>query len=120
MKYVDRGDPAIVDFVLVDLTFDGVFHTLDLSGIVAPAGANNLVHICLEVKSPEALDYVLFTKNGNSHALNGAWAVPQIPNELTRTDVLAFMDADRKIQYQGLSDFGFIEVNIIVRGWFEG
>lgn len=121
MKYVDRGDPAVSDFAIGDLTLDSGWHSLDLSGIIPVAGASHMVHIVVEVVAPEALDHIHFRKNGNSNVRNISTTSPQIPNGITRTtDMWVMCDAGRKVAYMGNSDMGFASVSIVIRGWIEG
>lgn len=44
-KHFDRGDLAAADFVKTDLTADGAFHELDLSGIIPPHTKRVIIYV---------------------------------------------------------------------------
>jgi len=58
--FVDRGDPASVDFVYTDLTRDGAWHELDISAFI-PAIARGVL-IELDIESAHADNEVIFRK----------------------------------------------------------
>lgn len=117
-KYVDRGDPVAVDFTLVDIILDGTWRDLDLSGIVAPAAANHLVHIGVGAKATKANNCIRFRKNGNVNDANIVAQFTQTANVSDNEDFLVMMDTDRKIEYNGdTDDWGAL--TIVVRGWIE-
>lgn len=97
-KYADRGDPAVPDFTEADLIMDGAWHELDLSGIVAAAGANHLVHIR---SWEDVMPNIREVGNVNDLNIGAEWVM---------------MNADRKIEYK---NFGGNFTKLVVRGWVE-
>lgn len=118
MKYVNRGDPATFDFTLADITQDDAWHDLDLSGIVAEAGAGHLVHLIAGVKGTKADNYLYFRAKGNVNEVNIVCLRTQAANVGSDEDCLILMDATRTIQYRAnINDWSAIL--IAVRGWVE-
>ncbi len=112
----DRGDPAAVDWNLGDLTEDGAFHTLDMSGVV-PAGAKA---VCL------AVDYtgsavgarIRIKKEGQANAYNIAKVQTQVANVPFWADLIVICDADRKVEYE-ITSPQTTAVGITVKGWWK-
>lgn len=117
-KYVDRGDPAAFDFTLVDIIQDDSWHDLDLSGVVAPAGASHLVHLIVGVKGTKADNYLYFREKGNVNEVNIICVRTQAANVASDEDCIVMMDATRKIQYKAAVD-DWTAILIAVRGWVE-
>lgn len=105
MKYVDRGDPAEVDFTQADLTLDDAWHELDLSAIVPAAGANHLVHL-----KALATITIAFREVGNINTIN---VTPEATG--MHADSWVMLDANRKIEY--MTSAGMIGT-LTVRGWW--
>lgn len=120
MIYVDRGDPATFDFTQADLILDMAPHDLDLSAIVPPAGANQLVHLMVRgnaavITSPFP-PMLLIRKKGNANWMNVTGFGTQVSNLYAAAgDVWVMLDANRVIEYRGNVDI----VDIVVRGWME-
>ena len=114
-SYVDRGDPASVDFDHTGLTMDGAWHTLDLSGIIGAAGASRLCHIALSGASASAGRYILMRKKGNTNTRNRLALSAAVTNETFRQDGWVMLDASRHIEY--LVSGAFTSIEIVVRGW---
>lgn len=117
MKYVDRGDPGDPDFTEANLSADAAWHELDLSGIVAEAGANHLVHLSLQTYEPrpgEPSNEVIFKarKLGNINMWNLA-----IADKIICTDLWVMVDANRKIEYWLETISGSGKIGVTIRGW---
>jgi len=110
----DRGDPAAVDFAVGDLTTDGTWRDLDLSGVV-PAGAI-LVVLSVLITSSVGTDKISFRKNGNSNAVNIGTVIAQ--NLGTNAgDIIVACDTNRVIEYATTNSAHFTVINITVKGW---
>lgn len=117
-KYLDRGDPASSDFS--SLICDGVWHELDLSGIVAPAGAGHLVHFIFCATFDFAGRAICFRKNGNAGVRNSAVVRSHIASDemsVCESDLWVMMDLFRKIEYR--ADPAVKHISLVVRGWIE-
>jgi hypothetical protein len=113
--YVDRGDPASADFNQGDLTTDGAWHDLDLSGIIDEGAV--LVHMTISIVDNAANLYIKFRKNGNSNATNIALMHNPVANIQLDGDILVACDEDGVIEYQ-CSNTSFTAIVIRVRGWW--
>lgn len=114
LTYVDRGDPAAVDFAVGVLTTDGNYHDLDLSSIV-PAGAK-AVHIKCVIEDDVAEEFVTFRENGNSNEYNNLTGYTQVANVLNVINGFVSLDSNRIIEYAATSATWTL-INILVRGW---
>lgn len=115
MRYINRGDPAVPDFTA--LTFDDLWHDLDLSGIVASAGASHLVHLRIDFSAPGPALEGWLREKGNVNTENAVRCITRDGATHSR-GIWVQMDAQRKIEYRvwaGMSTF-----NIVVRGWWIG
>ena len=113
--YVDRGDPAAVDFTVGDLTTDGAFHELDLSGIV-PAGTK-AVHIRVVVSDDLISQAFLLRKKGNTNAINTVSAITQVANIAISKDGIVSCSTDRKLEYSA-TNTTWTWITILVKGYF--
>lgn len=113
MAYKGRGDPATPDFEAGDLTLNGTPQELDLSGIVPVAGAGHLVHIAIYFTGG-VNDYFRMFKMGNVNQKNRTEAISQVDGKNAFTDGWVTLDADRKVQYQGVPPWS---LEVTVRGW---
>jgi len=116
MKYVDRGDPVTFDFSNPNFIFDSAWHSLDLSGIVPPAGANQLVHISLTLVT-SATAYWYIRETGNVNNINRLSLQP-ISAGNWELSGWVMMDAVRKIDYY-LAWTGITVARLSIRGWME-
>ena len=114
-SFVDRGDPADYDFIESDLTLDGNWHDMDLSGIV-PDGAK-AVSIRIDTITGTATAYSAFRKKGNTNESNSANALHPIANNANSTDLLCPISDARFIQYKFQSVPWFYIV-ISIKGWW--
>ena len=113
-SYVDRGDPVVSDFTKADITSDGVWHALDLSGIV-PAGAK-VVELSITLNNGAVGTYLMLRKNGNVGTGNilRQWIQTKDINIGMRG--FTPLDADRNIEYWA-SDVVWTSIYITVTGW---
>lgn len=117
-KYVDRGDPVDDDFTLIDIIADDAWHDLDLSGIVAPAGANHLVHLVVIIKATKSDNRLIFREKGNINAVNSLLIRTQAANIFADKDAFTLLDSSRVIEYKA-SPNEWVSMSIAVRGWVE-
>ncbi|GAH84380.1 unnamed protein product, partial [marine sediment metagenome] len=94
-SFVDRGDPAAVDWVTGDFTRDGAWHDLDLSAIV-PAGAKAVVFQGF-FKSSVVEEIFQLRKKGNANAVNVSQLRSQVAAVLISGDLTCPCDTDRFI-----------------------
>ena len=118
-KYVKRDDVSADDFLIGDLTVDGQFHKLDLSGIVPEAAADNLVHFKVVLANTLVTAFIVFQENGYVNGINFEAVRIQAANIPIYGHIRVEMDANRKIQYkiQNVGTYSYIK--IVIRGWFE-
>ena len=113
--YVDRGDPAVYDFSVGDLTTDTTWRDLDLSSIV-PAGAT-AVYIRIYLLDDAANSQFGFRTKGNSNAYAITLCRTQVANVVNDIIVIVKLNAGRVIQYIG-SNTTFDHIDLIVLGWW--
>ncbi|MBW1996365.1 MAG: LamG domain-containing protein [Deltaproteobacteria bacterium] len=112
----DDRDPSSHDFVLGDLTTDGNFHELDLSGIV-PTGAR-FVALGVRVKAPATYKYIQFKPrdNTNNYAVHIVYTTEaDVPNY---GYVVVRLDSNRKIYYKTVNYANWTFIYIDVMQWF--
>lgn len=114
-RFVDRGDPADHDYRTGDLTTDGAWHDMDLSGIV-PAGARAVTLRVWLMDNLTAQAFV-FRTNGNANAYNAAVVRLQAANTRISQDKIIALDANRVIEYFA-SNTVWNEYYITVKGWW--
>ncbi|OGS03972.1 MAG: hypothetical protein A2204_07615 [Elusimicrobia bacterium RIFOXYA1_FULL_47_7] len=111
--YHDRGDPSAYDYTDANLTKDGNWHDLDLSGIV-PVGTKAVSIFILA--APMTSGYALYwRKNGNSNIFNKAgmyFGAQAIMGDLTVP-----CDANRVVEYMTPHDISGI--SICIKGWWK-
>ena len=115
LNFVDRGDPATNDVTVGDLTTDGNWNDLDLSGIV-PAGAKS-VALRLVISDNIVGQAVKLRKNGNSNSENIVDHRIQIANQVQRHTVIVACDTNRVIEYFASSTV-WSAINIVTAGWW--
>lgn len=113
--YKDRGDPSNVDFTLTDLTTDGAWHDLDLSGIVPPKAKT--VKLFVVIRDDAVSSYIQFRKNGNTNVFNRTIVRTQVVNEYNDAEITVSCDSNRIIEYQARNTT-FTNISITVKGWF--
>lgn len=112
--FVDRGDPAAVDWDQGDLTEDGTWNDLDLSSIV-PAGAIAVLFTMVGIHAT-AGQYFWMRENGNTNQVNVSRFYATTSGAALAADMIVACDANRVIEYNGQSAFAAIELS--VRGWW--
>lgn len=113
--YVDRGDPAAVDFEEGDLSIDAAWHDLDLSSLVGLGAKGVLLKTTLQSASPG--DQIRYRKNGNSNEINTCGCEALRANApRTRLGIVA-LDANRVIEYNA-DDISWTTLEITVRAWW--
>jgi hypothetical protein len=113
-SFVDRGDPAVVDYDQTSLTSDGNYHDLDLS-VIVPAGAKAVL-LAVYYKHATPGSYIRLRKNGYTNANNAATLVAQVNGVFAIGDFIISCDENRFIEYACTA--GTVETDIIVKGWF--
>ena len=113
--YVDRGDPAAMDFIVSDLTTDGSWHELDLSSIV-PAGAH-AVNMRLAIADNLTNEVLNIREKSNTNNINLLTVKTQVANLVNYTSGIVTCDNDRKIEYNA-SNTTWTYIGIVVGGWF--
>ena len=113
--FVDRGDPATVDFGLTDLTADGTWRDLDLSSII-PAIARGVM-IELDIESGHSDNEVILRKYGNSNEINHTGAVTKTNNKDQHKTCIVATTNDRIIEYKA-DTADWTVINIAIRGWW--
>lgn len=113
--YVDRGDPADYDYAKEDLTIDGAWHDLDLSGIVQEKA--KAVFILGHLEGP-AVDWkIQFRKNGNANEIvHGGMETLRAGIERHRSSIVA-LDDNRVIEYKADNE-NWTTLSIAVKGWW--
>jgi hypothetical protein len=114
-RFVDRGDPSGSDFSLGDLTTDGTWRDLDLSGIL-PAGASAVKMICV-IEDDAANNAILFRKNGLSNELNRSECRTQVSGIDVAYDITVPVDGSGVIEYNA-TNTTWTRIDIIVKGWY--
>lgn len=110
--FVDRGDPAAVDWDETDLTADGAWHDLDLSSIV-PAGA---VCVMLRVRLEARVQSLHFRKNGNSNEINTTGVETGGGAGIMHQDLFVAPDSNAVIEYKLSGPITSAEIT--VGGWW--
>lgn len=114
--FLSGGDNSAYDFTLSDLTTDGTWVDLDLSGIVTKG--TKQVHLSVLVKDDAAGSEILFRKNGNVNAYSVGGAVTQVANVANYGDVWVECDVDRVIEYKA-TNTTFTNIDITVLDWLN-
>lgn len=113
--FVDRGDPAAVDFNAGDFTIDGTWRDLDLSSIV-PVGAK-AVELNVAIRSYFVNAFLAFRKNGNTNTSNRIACRTQISNQTIDYQGVVAIDENRKIEY-GNNNTAFMAIEVTVISWW--
>lgn len=116
-SYVDRGDPAVADFIHTDLTLDNTWRDLDLSGIVASAGYGRLVLLRLVLRATAAGVAFRFRQKGRTSDLARHSFTHLVANLTMSGSCWVLSDAGGVIQYLGHSTYN--NVSVVVAGWME-
>lgn len=113
--YVDRGDPAVYDYNKEDLTIDGAWHDMDLSGIVSEKA--KAVFIIGHLQGNGVDWHIMFRKKGNVNEIaHGGMETLRANVERHRSSVVS-LDDDRVIQYK-VDDEAWTTLDLAVKGWW--
>ncbi|MBA7611858.1 hypothetical protein ES703_19089 [subsurface metagenome] len=113
--FVDRGDPDVYDYAKEDLTIDGAWHDLDLSGIVSEKA--KAVFIIGHLEGNGVDWHIKFRKKGNvNEVAHGGMETLRANVERHRSSIVA-LDADRKIQYK-VDDEAWTTLSLAVKAWW--
>ena len=112
--YVDRGDAAVYDFLVGDLTTDGVKHDLDLSGII-PLGTKAVL-LKMNIVDNLTGKYISVFKKGYT-GVNTAPIRTQAAGVITDGHFIVAVDNNRKCEYI-TSNTAFTGISILVTGWY--
>jgi len=115
LRYVDRGDPADIDFNNNDLILDDTWHELDLSAVI-PTNAKLVCCIAFVVATnlsalPMAYDVYGKTNHNTGYVHN--LSTVDLPSSLCFTIPVS---ANRKILYNGITDIAVW--GLTVQGWW--
>ena len=113
--FYDRGDPSEIDFLTPTFIADGVWHDLDLSGIVPHGSFAVLVRV--RNGGASTATTFRFRKKGNVNALNILDINQTAANFNTYRDGIVFCDSNSVIQYITPAGSGARELT--VRGWWK-
>jgi len=122
MGFVDRGDPAAVDYdeTLTPLVADNAWHDLDLSADVSvPTGVKAVV--LFVVLQDDAVGSVIrFRKNGNANAVNTGLAITAAAGIGDFQDITVACDTSQVIEYKLFTADTLVPTTctITVKGWF--
>lgn len=113
--FVDRGDPPIEDFVLVDFIRDSTWREFDLSAIV-PAGASAVAMRVLFFNTIVGI-HASFQTHGNVNNTNNSLINNLVANVVIVQDIVVPLDSDRKLDYW-VDPGGWILLTVTVKGWW--
>ncbi len=113
--YVNRGDPAAVDFTIGDFTIDGAWHTLDLSAFITTSARAVLIDIDFDNNS--ANKHITLRQNGNSNDINHFDVSTKVAGQDEHTNAIVSPDSSRLIEYK-ITNAGWTALKMSVRGWW--
>jgi hypothetical protein len=114
-SFVDRGNPAAVDFTTVDFTLDGAFHSLDVSGIVPDSAKAILFNV--QVQNSAASRFVWLRSPPNTNNKNIVEIYSQVAGIRLGTDAVLGYDGSGNIEY-AVFVAGWLHLSITVKGWW--
>jgi hypothetical protein len=113
--YIDRGDPAALDFLIGDFPVTDNWTMLDLSGI-APAGAK-AVSMQVVIRATSTGRVLQFRRHGNVNAMAKKSILTQVGGVYCHGDLTVGCDSDRKVDYfRNLVGINYC--HMIVTGWW--
>lgn len=113
--YVDRGDPAAVDFAIGDLTDDATWRELDISAII-PLGAKAVLFE-IDMQSVNAGREMFLKKYGQTNDVNHWHANTLVGNQHQSEMAIVAVDHNRKVLYN-LENATWAQLDMILRGWW--
>lgn len=114
--FYDRGDPISYDLTLSDFITDGLWHDLDLSGIIPPGTQAALANVI--IRSPIAASNMSFRKNGHSNI----WAISAIDNGIAGVmhwDNLVIVPDTNRIAEYVLANVAWNNIYFTIVGWWK-
>lgn len=112
--FTDRGNVASADFFAGDLTKDGAWHDLDLSGII-PAGTKRVM-LRVQIIALATIGVMKVKTKGNAQDVNVDIASMETNGFPENTTLLVVPDADGIIEYW-MSNVTYLTVIVTVAGW---
>lgn len=113
--FVDRGDPAAYDYAKEDLTIDGAWHDMDLSGIVSIHA--KAVFIIGHLQGAGVDWEIRFRKKDNvNEIVHGGMETLRAGVERHRSSIVA-LDADQTIQYKADNE-NWTTLSLAVKAWW--
>jgi hypothetical protein len=114
-SFVNRGDPAAADWTINDFEIDGLYHELDLSGIIPPN--TNAVLFRAYLRSTAAANQIRLRKNGSLYTFNSSVFYVPVANRNYEPDLIVSPDSNSKIQYM-VTSTGWNILSLTVAGWW--
>lgn len=115
LVFVDRGNRTSWDYRLVNLTTNGAWHLLDISGIVPTEARAVLLRVRLEDNA--ANSYFSFRTFANTGTHNTSAIYTQVANIPVNGDLVCPIDSDGKLGYQA-KNVVWTSIDILVKGWW--
>ena len=115
LRFVDRGDPATVDFGLGDFTADDTWHELDLSGIVDEG--TKAIAFCITCRNTNPQRRAMFKKKGNVNVGSLSILYSQNANIYFGINCTCPLSTDGKIEYN-LNAGGWNCFDFRTLGWW--
>lgn len=116
IQFVDRGSLDVDDFVKEDLTEDGNWHDMDLSGIVG--AGRRLVQIYAQCNTDGSPYYAGFRTKGHTGTQNRYLEYNVVGAKTMCFDTWIYTDANGFVQYR-FQPTTWTIINIAIRGWFK-
>lgn len=113
-NYVHRGVAASQDFEAGDLTIDGSFHDLDLSGIIDAGAVLVLIHVVMLGDAADKEVTMLPTGNDSNYA--AVQCQTQVANVRRDCQMWVEPDGDRKTRYK-VESATWAQLSFTVQGW---
>jgi len=112
--FVDRGDPAAVDWDEGDLTEDNTWRDLDVTAITGAGAIAVLLRVNIQYNS--ASPYISFRENGNSNNINWSVLANVVANQNHYADMVVRLGAGEVFEYKATASP--TSINITVAGWW--
>jgi len=113
--YVDRGDPAAYDFGIGDLTVDGAWHDLALTGLITDSA--RAVLLDTDFQANLANKHINFREKGNSNDFNHS-KISTIVAAQDQHDIVIVSPDDAKTVQYNIDTATWDHINMTVRGWW--
>ncbi len=116
LEYVNRGDPAVYDALIGDVTADSTWRDLALGEVVTDSDAE-LIHRALQCQDDSAGKVFFVREDGNTHGVNALRAGTPAANVSGYADGFVPCSSGRTIEYYISS--GMDAIYLTVRGWWK-